>query len=374
MKLLGKLLGFLLLIGSIGVGWAWMQYQEFVATPIKVEADGVVYQVRKGASLAAVARDLEAQGVIDDARYLNWYGRYTGQANKIRAGEYLLTEDLVPDSLLALMVSGKSIDYSLTLLEGWNIRQVRAAVMAHEALTQTLEGVDDATLMDRLGRPGVHPEGRFFPDTYKFNRGTTDLDFLRRAMEKMDQELEAAWAARAENIPFSTPEEALILASIVEKETGQAFERPEIAGVFARRLQKGMKLQTDPTVIYGMGEQRLFQALLVDLEAGDAGVREYPRHIRENSAALHQVVSDDRQHDVELEIAGLTGDRDRRIVADDLGGHHGDGFGDHRVDLTGHDAAAWLQRGSAISASRPAARCSSSADRWRSSSGSPRPP
>lgn len=255
MKLLGKLLGFLLLIGSIGVGWAWMQYQEFVATPIKVEADGVVYQVRKGASLAAVARDLEAQGVIDDARYLNWYGRYTGQANKIRAGEYLLTEDLVPDSLLALMVSGKSIDYSLTLLEGWNIRQVRAAVMAHEALTQTLEGVDDATLMDRLGRPGVHPEGRFFPDTYKFNRGTTDLDFLRRAMEKMDQELEAAWAARAENIPLSTPEEALILASIVEKETGQAFERPEIAGVFARRLRKGMKLQTDPTVIYGMGER-----------------------------------------------------------------------------------------------------------------------
>lgn len=255
MKLLGKLLGFLLLIGSIGVGWAWMQYQEFVATPIKVEADGVVYQVRKGASLAAVARDLEAQGVIDDARYLNWYGRYTGQANKIRAGEYLLTEDLVPDSLLALMVSGKSIDYSLTLLEGWNIRQVRAAVMAHEALTQTLEGVDDATLMDRLGRPGVHPEGRFFPDTYKFNRGTTDLDFLRRAMEKMDQELEAAWAARAESIPLSTPEEALILASIVEKETGQAFERPEIAGVFARRLRKGMKLQTDPTVIYGMGER-----------------------------------------------------------------------------------------------------------------------
>jgi UPF0755 protein len=255
LKLLGKLLGFLLLIGSIGVGWAWMQYQEFVATPIKVEADGVVYQVRKGASLAAVARDLEAQGVIDDARYLNWYGRYTGQANKIRAGEYLLTEDLVPDSLLALMVSGKSIDYSLTLLEGWNIRQVRAAVMAHEALTQTLEGVDDATLMDRLGRPGVHPEGRFFPDTYKFNRGTTDLDFLRRAMEKMDQELEAAWAARAESIPLSTPEEALILASIVEKETGQAFERPEIAGVFARRLRKGMKLQTDPTVIYGMGER-----------------------------------------------------------------------------------------------------------------------
>lgn len=255
MKLLGRLIGVLLLTGSIGAGWAWMQYQDFIATPISVEQGGIVYQVRKGATLASVAKDLQTQGVIPDARYLHWYGRYTGQANRIRAGEYRLTGDLIPDTLLALMVSGKSIDYSLTLLEGWNIRQIRAAVAAHEVLTHTLEGVDDAGLMEKLGRPDVHPEGRFFPDTYRFNRGTSDLDFLRRAMLKMDQELEAAWAGRAEGIPLSTPEEALILASIVEKETGQAFERPDIAGVFARRLKKGMKLQTDPTVIYGMGER-----------------------------------------------------------------------------------------------------------------------
>ena len=255
MKLLGKLLGLLILLGSIGAGWAWMQYQQFITAPLKLEPGGMVYQVERGATLASVASDLQSAGVIENGQYLHWYGRYTGQASKIRAGEYRLTDDLVPDTLLALLVAGKSIDYSLTLLEGWNIRQVRAAVAAHEALTHTLGDVDDARLMEQLGRPGLHPEGRFFPETYHFNRGTTDLEFLRRALEKMDSELAAAWTGRAADIPLSTPEEALILASIVEKETGQAFERPEIAGVFARRLEKGMKLQTDPTVIYGMGER-----------------------------------------------------------------------------------------------------------------------
>ena len=181
--------------------------------------------------------------------------RDTGQASRVRAGEYRLTDDLVPDTLLALLVSGRSIEYQLTLVEGWNIRQVRAAVAAHDALAHTISELDDATLMERLGRPGVHPEGRFFPDTYSFLRGTTDLAFLTRAMARMDEQLAAAWAARADDIPLKTPEEALILASIVEKETGLASERPDIAGVFTRRLHRGMKLQTDPTVIYGMGER-----------------------------------------------------------------------------------------------------------------------
>ena len=202
-----------------------------------------------------VARDLEAAGIIKDARYLKWYGRYTGQANRIRAGEYRLTDTLVPDDLLALLVSGKSVNYSLTLLEGWNIRQVRAAVAAHEALEQTLEGVDNEELMNLLGLPGVHAEGQFFPDTYQFTRGMSDLEFLRRAQRTLDRELATAWAQKAEDIPLNSPYEALILASIVEKETGQASERAQIAGVFARRLRKGMKLQTDPTVIYGMGER-----------------------------------------------------------------------------------------------------------------------
>ncbi|MDJ0739016.1 MAG: endolytic transglycosylase MltG [Gammaproteobacteria bacterium] len=255
MKWLGRVLGLLILTCSLLAGWAWMQYQEFQRTPLAVASGTIIYDVPRGATLAGIARDLAGEGMLPNPRYLTWYGRYTGQANRIRAGEYRLRDGMSPDELLALLVSGKSVDYSLTLLEGWNIRQVRAAIAAHDALTHTLEGIDDATLMERLGRPGVHPEGQFFPDTYKFNRGTTDLAFLSRAMRKMGQELEAAWSQRAEGIPLQGPYEALILASIVEKETGQPSERADIAGVFTRRLVKGMKLQTDPTVIYGMGER-----------------------------------------------------------------------------------------------------------------------
>jgi UPF0755 protein len=252
---MNKLIGIGVLIGSLLCGWAWMEYDEFRNTGLNLDQDGVIFEVPRGASLASVAGDLEKAGMIKNARYLQWYGRYTGQANNIRAGEYRLTPALNPDDLLVLLVSGKSVSYSLTLLEGWNIRQVRAALAGNKALEQTLDGVDDRELMTRLGLPGEHPEGRFFPDTYLFTRGMSDLDFLRRAQRKMDQELAAAWAQRAEKVPLKTPYEALILASIVEKETGQADERALIAGVFARRLRKGMKLQTDPTVIYGMGER-----------------------------------------------------------------------------------------------------------------------
>ena len=252
---MNRLLGVLVLIVSLSIGWFWMAYKAFVTTPLTIPEGSMVYQVERGASLASIARDLEQAGLIQDARYLQWYGRYTGQANKIRTGEYRLTSDMVPDTLLALLVSGRGITYSLTLLEGWNIRQVRAAVAAHDALEHTLEGVDNAELMSRLGREGEHPEGWFFPDTYQFPRGTTDLEFLRRALNTMDRELAAAWAGKADGIPLQSPYEALILASIIEKETGQPDERGAIAGVFTRRLQKRMKLQTDPTVIYGMGER-----------------------------------------------------------------------------------------------------------------------
>ena len=252
---MNKLIGFIVLIGSLLLAWAWMEYEDFRDTPLKLAEESVIFEVPKGATLAAVARDLEDAGAIKDARYLKWYGRYTGQANRIRAGEYRLTDTLRPDDLLNLLVSGKSVTYSLTLLEGWNIRQVRAAVAAHEALKQTLEGVGNEKLMELLGLPGVHPEGQFFPETYQFTRGMSDLEFLRRAQRMMDQELAAAWDQKAEKIPLKNPYEALILASIVEKETGQASERAQIAGVFTRRLRKGMKLQTDPTVIYGMGER-----------------------------------------------------------------------------------------------------------------------
>lgn len=250
-----RILGLVLLAASLAVAWLWMEVDRFLGTTLQFDGPELVYTVPKGSAFSSVARDLEQRGVIGNARHLAWYGRYTGQAQRMRAGEYRLTPDLTPDGLLALLVSGRSISYSLTLLEGWNIRQVRAAVAGNPALTQTLDGVDNADLMARLGRPESHPEGRFFPDTYHFTRGMTDLEFLRRAMETMDLELAKAWDNRADGIPLQDPYEALILASIIEKETGQVSERPEIAGVFTRRLRKGMKLQTDPTVIYGMGER-----------------------------------------------------------------------------------------------------------------------
>ncbi len=251
---MNKLLGILVIVASLLAGWLWMEYREFLATPLHLPDGEIIYQVERGASLAAVAADLQAAGMLRNARYLRWYGRYTGQASQIRAGEYRLGDGLVPDALLALLVSGQGVTHTLTLLEGWNIRQVRTAVATHEVLQDTLSDADDEELMRRLGLPGEHPEGRFFPDTYHFQRGTTDLEFLRRALDKMDKELEAAWSQRAAELPLENPYQALILASIIEKETGQANERAQIAGVFSRRLIKGMKLQTDPTVIYGMGE------------------------------------------------------------------------------------------------------------------------
>jgi UPF0755 protein len=253
--MLKRLLGMLVLLASLAAGWAWMEARAFLDQPLQIEGSELIYTVPRGASLATVASDLESRGLIKHARYLQWYGRLTGQAANLRAGEYRLTNELIPETLLALLVSGRSVSYRLTIVEGWNIRQVRAAVAGHEALEQTLEGVSDAEMMARLGRPDKHPEGLFFPDTYQFHRGTSDVEFLERAMRKMDDELAAAWAGRADDIPLETPYEALILASIIEKETGQVEERGEIAGVFTRRLRKGMKLQTDPTVIYGMGER-----------------------------------------------------------------------------------------------------------------------
>ncbi len=156
--------------------------------------------------------------------------------------------------MLDRIVAGRVIQYPLTIVEGWTFRQLRQALAAHPQLTQTLAGLSDAEIMARLGRPGAHPEGWFLPDTYHFPKGFTDEAFLRRALTAMEQRLTQVWERRAPDTPLNDPYQALVLASIIEKETGVAAERAEIAGVFARRLRLGMRLQTDPTVIYGLGE------------------------------------------------------------------------------------------------------------------------
>jgi UPF0755 protein len=180
-------------------------------------------------------------------------GRELDAARSLKTGEYTLLRGMTPRSLLDLVTDGHVIQYSLTVIEGQTFREMLDRIASHAVIEHTLEGLDDEEIMARLGHPGIHPEGRFLPDTYNFPRSTTDLAFLQRAYNAMIDQLQLAWEERQEGLPFKSAEEALILASIVEKETGRAEERPVIAGVFVRRLQKGMKLQTDPTVIYGMG-------------------------------------------------------------------------------------------------------------------------
>lgn len=252
-QMLFRLFGLLVIGGSFALGWVLMSLNSFSDSPLQLPESEVAYDIQTGTSLSAVASDLQRRGYIESAFYFRLMARLDGQASNIKAGEYLLRAGLTPKSLLSLLVSGQVLSHSLTLVEGWNFRQVLSAVSRHEALKQTLAGLSDEEIMARLGSPGMHPEGRFLPDTYHFPRGSTDLEFLKRAKSAMEQLLAREWEGREPGLPLKTADEALILASIVEKETGQAAERPEIAGVFIRRLRKGMLLQTDPTVIYGMG-------------------------------------------------------------------------------------------------------------------------
>jgi UPF0755 protein len=179
--------------------------------------------------------------------------RWQGRAHQIKAGEYRLMPGTTPTMLLDQLVAGKVVQYSLTAVEGWTFQQLLDAVNRHAALEHRLSGLDTAAIMERLGHADEHPEGRFYPDTYHFPRGTTDIAFLRRAYDELHARLDAAWQRRAPGLPYKNPYEALVMASIVEKETAVAAERAAIAGVFVRRLQQGMRLQTDPTVIYGLG-------------------------------------------------------------------------------------------------------------------------
>ena len=213
------------------------------------------YELKPGMNLTRLVKELSAQGVINKPRYILWYARLTGKANHIQVGEYELAEGDTARDFIETLLSGKVIQHSLTIVEGWNFKQLINAIHNHENLTHTLKNKSDKEIMTALGYPDMHPEGRFLPDTYHFPKGLSDVDFLKRAYLAMEQYLDQEWQNRAVGLAINTPYEALILASIVEKETGLASERKAIAGVFMRRLVKRMRLQTDPTVIYGMGER-----------------------------------------------------------------------------------------------------------------------
>ena len=242
-----------LLAGVLGY-WAFARYTGFADAPIAGLEAGDTIQVEPGDSFPIVLGKLQAIGV-PSAHSLEWQAlaRQLGVAGRLQVGEYALDPGMTPRALLLHMREGKVIGHRFTIVEGWNLRELRAALAKAEVLKHDAATLDDAGLMKAIGQPGVHPEGRFLPETYQYTRGDGELSVLKRAYAAMDKALDAAWRSRDADIGLRSPDEMLTLASIVEKETGNPDERPQIAGLFERRLKLGMRLETDPTIIYGMG-------------------------------------------------------------------------------------------------------------------------
>lgn len=240
----------LLAVGALAGAGAWWLQQ-----PLKQGGDIVGFSVEPGAPAQAVAQAVADSGVQVNPTLLFWWFRLSGQSRAIKAGSFELEPGQTPRSILQKLVRGEVALRSITLVEGWTFNQMRQALAKEPLLKQDSASLAAEAIMQKLGKPGVHPEGRFFPDTYNFAKGSSDLAVLKRALTAMDNNLDAAWGLRLPDTPLKSPEQALILASIIEKETGQGKDRAQIGSVFTNRLKKGMLLQTDPTVIYGMGDK-----------------------------------------------------------------------------------------------------------------------
>ena len=245
------------LVLSVAAGVAAVDFFRFLHSPLRT-GDGagetVVFRIEPGTPVRRIAAELAERNLVDRPLYFRVTARVTGDARRIQAGEYAIDTTTTPYRLLAKFVRGDVRTYELTVIEGWTFAQMMAALRDHEALEQTLAGQSPAEVMASLGHADEHPEGRFFPDTYQFPRGLTDRQLLQRAHRRMQRVLEEEWADRTEGLPLDNAYDALILASIIERETAVPDERDRIAGVFIERLEQGMRLQTDPTVIYGMGD------------------------------------------------------------------------------------------------------------------------
>lgn len=243
----------LVLAGLLLGASAW-KINSALEQPLNITQEELL-DVPTGSTPSGTFNRLEADGVLEDAFWLRLYWRFNLATQPLHSGEYRMLPGMSAQGLIGLWQRGEVVQYSLTLVEGWNFRQVRAALAKNDKLEQTLAGLSDSELMEKLGHAGVFPEGRFFPDTYRFVRGMTDAEVLEKAYDRLEEVLAKEWSKRSPDVPYSEPYQALIMASLVEKETGVPQERGQIAGVFVRRMQIGMMLQTDPTVIYGLGER-----------------------------------------------------------------------------------------------------------------------
>jgi UPF0755 protein len=252
-KLSFVLLG-VVLVAALALGLvAWKLYSA-LEQPLQLSETHTL-EVKPGDTPSGLFQNLEREGLLDDSFWLRLHWRLNLSGQTLHSGEYRLLQGMTARDMVGLWQRGEVVQHTLTIVEGWNFRQVRAALEALPTIQQTLRNMSDSEVMARLGQAGLHPEGRFFPDTYSFTRGVTDLELLQRAFSRLETVLAEEWQQRSEGLPYQDAYQALIMASIIEKETGVPSERGEIAGVFVRRLERGMLLQTDPTVIYGMGER-----------------------------------------------------------------------------------------------------------------------
>nr|WP_306421969.1 endolytic transglycosylase MltG [Marinobacterium sedimentorum] len=233
---------------------AWQRINAYVDSPLPVDEPRTVL-IERGQGFNQIVAELEAENLVQRPIFLRIYARLHGLAHQVKAGEYELEPGLTLRALLQKMIDGDTLRHFFTVVEGTTFAQLREQLEANTVLLQTLSELDDSEVMAQLGEPEKHPEGMFLAETYQYLRGMTDLDLLRRARASLDDALAQAWEKRESELPYDSAYEALTMASIIEKETAVPQERPRISGVFVRRLQQGMRLQTDPTVIYGMGAE-----------------------------------------------------------------------------------------------------------------------
>ena len=231
----------------------WLQ-QQALEQPLKLKAEYLL-EVAPGATPGGLLNQLEDEQILADAFWLRLYWRFNLVETALHSGEYRLLPGMSALDMLGLWQRAEVVQHSVAFIEGWSFKQLRAALSNAEKLVQTSDGLSDAQVMQAVGWPEAHPEGWFFPDTYRYVRGMSDVDLLKQAAKRQQQVLDEEWQGRAADLPYNDPYQALIMASLIEKETGVGAEREQIAGVFVRRLGVKMLLQTDPTVIYGLGDR-----------------------------------------------------------------------------------------------------------------------